>query len=171
MARLVRIACCLWVLLACGVVVMVQLDDDPTNDLVGAGHGLWGIVSVVGTHRGPRPPEEEDMPGFGQYFRDARARAQLGLREAAREIGITEDGLSKIERNENGASLATMVRMAAVYGCQVGDLLPHSDAPPLLDQVRGLLLILEGLDESSRALVLASVTTQAQLMADLHRGD
>jgi transcriptional regulator with XRE-family HTH domain len=76
---------------------------------------------------------------YGGRFRQVRQARKLSLREAARRIGVTEDGLGKIERNETGVALGTLERMAVVYECEPGELLLGENAlKPLRDAMKGL---------------------------------
>jgi DNA-binding XRE family transcriptional regulator len=66
----------------------------------------------------------EHVSGYGGVFRTVRERRGLTLREAAKRMGITEDGLSKIEKEHSGISLKTLIAMATAYGCTLDELIP-----------------------------------------------
>lgn len=124
------------------------------------GRGLERLLSRDGA-------EVVIVPTFGNYFRRARERAGLTLRDAAKRIGVSEDGLGKIERNDNYASLATMVRMADVYGVKVGDLLPHSGEAVDRSELAELVIILDSLPAGQRSAVLEGLVTHAKSIRDL----
>ena len=91
-------------------------------------------------------PQSSDRVGksYGPWIRAARERAAMTMDEASKRAGVTSDGLSRIERGINGAKLATLERLAEVYGVEIGDLLPHTSsvqsefAQPLLAALAGL---------------------------------
>lgn len=64
---------------------------------------------------------------FGPFIRAARERAGFTQEEVADEIGHTVDSVSRIERNVNGTTFNTLWKMAKMFECEVGDLLPQSN--------------------------------------------
>jgi transcriptional regulator with XRE-family HTH domain len=105
---------------------------------------------------------ESEKRVFGKYFRMARKFRGLTLQEAAELIGISVDGLSRIERDVNGATLGTLKLMADVYGVEIGDLLPHSQRDEGLEELRPILKALEGLGDETRETLLKLLTDQAE---------
>jgi transcriptional regulator with XRE-family HTH domain len=70
----------------------------------------------------------EPLPqSLGQRLRLLRTRSGQGLREQAREIGISASSLSALENNRGGVSLRRLQRVAEHYGLQVTDLLSDGD--------------------------------------------
>ena len=109
---------------------------------------------------------------FGESIRAARVRAGMTLRAAAEAAELTEDGLSKIERDVNSPQLGTLSRLAAVYGVQVGDLLPHSatEGPDVeamrkeCEMARPLLDALAEMGEHERLLMIYTLATQVKTL-------
>jgi transcriptional regulator with XRE-family HTH domain len=63
---------------------------------------------------------------LGEKIKRQRQRAGLSQRQAAKNAGIDQGGLSKIERGQN-PSLGMLRRIAGVLGCSVADLLGDED--------------------------------------------
>ena len=60
---------------------------------------------------------------LGQRLRRLRLERGQGLREQAREIGMSASSLSALENNRGGVSLRRLQRLAEHYGVQITDLL------------------------------------------------
>lgn len=60
---------------------------------------------------------------LGQRLRYLRQEAGLGLREQAREIGISASSLSALENNRGGVSLQRLQRVADHFGLHITELL------------------------------------------------
>jgi|GEM_PF-5924171 len=103
---------------------------------------------------------------YGAFIRAARKRAGKTIGEAASAAGISVDGLSRVERDVNGATMNTLEKLASVYGCMVGDLLPHSGSGRSPD-VEGLLAAISGLEPGVRKDLVAGLTSHASHMASL----
>jgi transcriptional regulator with XRE-family HTH domain len=109
---------------------------------------------------------------FGETIRAARVAAGLSLRDAAQKAGISEDGLSKIERDVNSPTLATLGRLATVYGQLPGDLLPHHEVEsPSMEVLRlemelyaPLLDALRELGEHERLLMIYTLASQVKTL-------
>lgn len=66
----------------------------------------------------------EPLPrSLGQRLRLLRTQSGQGLREQAREIGISASSLSALENNRGGVSLRRLQRVAEHYDLQITDLL------------------------------------------------
>jgi mannose-6-phosphate isomerase-like protein (cupin superfamily) len=63
---------------------------------------------------------------LGPELRAMRERRRLGLTEAARRAGVSPGFLSSVERSRANASVATLQRLAALYGATVMDLFKPS---------------------------------------------
>lgn len=101
---------------------------------------------------------------YGPYIRAARERAKLSRADAASRVGISDDGLYKIETDKNQARLETLERMATAYGVLVGDLLPNTSTP-IGNDLEPIAAAFVGLSrEEIRDLVL-NLASQARLMA------
>ncbi len=97
-------------------------------------------------------PESESPARYGAWIRAARERKGLTMEETVRRVvalggRLTSDGLSRIERNINGARLATLEMLAEVYGEEIGDLLPHTVRGAEAHLAEPLLAALAGLSE------------------------
>lgn len=101
---------------------------------------------------------------YGNYFRAKRNAAGLSLRVASQRIGITPDGLHKIETGQTNPLLRTLKLMADVYGCEIGDLLPHS-VDGLGVELTQLSKVLEPLPDSVRRYVVRRALTEARALA------
>lgn len=67
---------------------------------------------------------------LGQRFREVRERAGYTrgrIQEAADAIGISRAALDQFERDATYPKLETLHRMAQVYLCEMGDLLPRTE--------------------------------------------
>lgn len=60
----------------------------------------------------------------GKRIRDARKNADLTLEEVADKLGITPSAFGHIERGRNMIALEHLVRLPAILGCRITDLLP-----------------------------------------------
>jgi transcriptional regulator with XRE-family HTH domain len=60
---------------------------------------------------------------LGQRLRMLRLQRGQGLREQAREIGMSASSLSELENNRGGVSLRRLQRLAEHYGLPITDLL------------------------------------------------
>jgi transcriptional regulator with XRE-family HTH domain len=60
---------------------------------------------------------------LGQRLRRLRQQSGLGLREQAREIGISASSLSALENNRGGVSLQRLQQVAEHFGLHITDLL------------------------------------------------
>jgi transcriptional regulator with XRE-family HTH domain len=71
----------------------------------------------------------EPLPeSLGQRLRLLRLERGQGLREQAREIGMSASSLSALENNRGGVSLRRLQRLAEHYGLQITDLLADGGA-------------------------------------------
>jgi transcriptional regulator with XRE-family HTH domain len=64
---------------------------------------------------------------LGQRLRHLREETGRGLREQAREIGISASSLSALENNAGGVSLQRLQRVADHFGLHITDLLAGPD--------------------------------------------
>jgi transcriptional regulator with XRE-family HTH domain len=78
---------------------------------------------------------------LGQRIRRVRLQAGLGLRELAREIGISPSSLSDLENNRGGISLNRLQTVAQYFGLHITDFLAdvngrdeHADAIEIIRQ-------------------------------------
>ena len=66
---------------------------------------------------------------LGQRVRRLRIQAGVGLRELAREIGISASSLSDLENDRGGVSLNRLQIVAQHFGLHITDLLAEVDGP------------------------------------------
>lgn len=108
---------------------------------------------------------------YGSWIRAARERTGKTLKDAATESGLSVDGLSKIERNINGASMATLEKLANTYHCVIGDLLPNSVSNREVTELEPLVTAALALRPESRMEMVAALLPQIRLMARLLGGE
>jgi transcriptional regulator with XRE-family HTH domain len=73
----------------------------------------------------------EPLPeSLGQRLRRLRLERGQGLREQAREIGMSASSLSALENNRGGVSLQRLQRLAEHYDVQITDLLSDGGETP-----------------------------------------
>jgi transcriptional regulator with XRE-family HTH domain len=58
----------------------------------------------------------------GRRLKVAREAQRLNLQDVARQVGLTHQHLSKIERGVANTTITTLARVAAVYGLRLADL-------------------------------------------------
>lgn len=69
--------------------------------------------------------EESWLNGeFGRILRDQRGRAGLSQEALSEAARLSRTSVVNIEAGRQGASLATMYRLADALGCEPADLLP-----------------------------------------------
>jgi transcriptional regulator with XRE-family HTH domain len=73
------------------------------------------------------PTDVEHAPIVGQRIRRLRIQAGRGLREQAREIGISASSLSDIENNRGGISLRRLQLVANHFELRLTELLAEPD--------------------------------------------
>jgi transcriptional regulator with XRE-family HTH domain len=66
---------------------------------------------------------------LGERLRRLRTDRGLGLREEAREIGISASSLSALENNRGGVSLQRLQKVADHFGLHITDLLAENGKP------------------------------------------
>jgi len=67
-------------------------------------------------------PSEADQVRIGQQLKAARQARRMTLAEVAEAAGITKGFLSKIERDQASASVASLMRLCETLGLSVGEL-------------------------------------------------
>lgn len=66
---------------------------------------------------------------IGRRLRAARVGAGLTLASVARQAGVSEGFLSKLERGQAAASIANLIQLADVLGLGLHELFPSDSAP------------------------------------------
>ena len=79
-----------------------------------------GIKRELGGSLHPRPRKEQRP--LGPLLRKMRQRQKMGLVEASSQAGISAGFLSSVERSHANASVATLQRLAAIYGTTIMEL-------------------------------------------------
>jgi transcriptional regulator with XRE-family HTH domain len=85
---------------------------------------------------------EPDGPAGGEVFHSAvgarvrtlRRQSGLGLRELAREVGVSASSLSALENNRGGVSVRRLQQVAEYFGLHVSDMLASEGS---VDQQQG----------------------------------
>lgn len=91
----------------------------------------------------------------------------MTLKEAAEGSNLTIDGLSKIERNINGASMAALERLSRTYRCEIGDLLPNSATTRNAPEMEPMVTVLLGLSSVERQEIISALLPQVRLLTRL----
>jgi transcriptional regulator with XRE-family HTH domain len=90
--------------------------------------------------------DEQLAATVGRRIRRLREESGLGLREQAREIGISPSALSALENAHGGMSLGRLQSVAAHFGLPISDLLvteqrvPANAGPPVVEVFRDAAL-------------------------------
>ncbi len=100
-------------------------------------------MSSTNAHSDVPPTPPVDAAATGERVRRLRIQAGQGVRELAREIGISASSLSALENSRGGTSLRRLQQVAEHFGLHVTDLLAEAptvehvlDAGPEI--IRGL---------------------------------
>src|SRR5690242_14170115 len=76
------------------------------------------------------------MSQLGPRLREARTRAGLSLRAAARELGVSPSFVSQMENGKSQPSVATLYSLAQLLGVSVDELFaaeaPEPSAEPMV---------------------------------------
>src|SRR5580692_6173141 len=91
----------------------------------------------------------KNSTSFGTFARNKRLEANLGLREAARKMAISAAYLSRVENDVDGPSASLIMKMSAVYPCDLEELNTAARRPSVSATTRGRSL---ELNEQLRAL-------------------
>lgn len=70
-----------------------------------------------------------DHPPVGDRIREERRRLGVGLRELAREVGVSASMISQIENNKSRPSVSTLFAITTALGISVQDVFQASDVP------------------------------------------
>lgn len=83
-----------------------------------------GIRRVLALEDGDRRrPRQRREVALGPKLRRLRLERKLTLEQASAAVGLSPSFLSELERDQSGASMATLHRLLAYYGTTVGALL------------------------------------------------
>lgn len=74
-----------------------------------------------------KSPLEEDIR-VGQRIRLRRLSLGMSQEKLGEQLGITFQQIQKYEKGTNRVGASRIIRIAAVFGCQPGDLLDESEA-------------------------------------------
>ena len=67
---------------------------------------------------------EHDLKQIGKNIKRLRQKAQLNQESVAKALNITQSALSHIERGESQVEISHLLRLPAILGCRITDLLP-----------------------------------------------
>lgn len=84
----------------------------------------------------PRPGAPREI---GRRLQDARKIKGLTQQDAADALGVARTTITALEKGDRKVQPAELVRLAALYGRTVGDLLRHGPSESFAVQLRGLL--------------------------------
>lgn len=76
--------------------------------------------------------------------------------ELAERLDLSNDAVSRMERGNIGLSVARLVELAEIFGCETGDLLADGSIRAQ-DQARQLAALLERLNETDRMVLMEVV--------------
>ncbi|AOX99673.1 helix-turn-helix domain-containing protein [Jeongeupia sp. USM3] len=93
----------------------------------------------------------------------ARRRQATGLtqEQVAERLKIGNEAVSRIERGKGMPTVARLAELAAIFDCDIADLL-HEVSPRAQDQAQHLDRLLDRLDAQDRTLVLEIVERLAE---------
>jgi transcriptional regulator with XRE-family HTH domain len=107
-------------------------------------------------------------PVFGAWVREHRLRLKKTQKEIAKEAGITDVQLSRIENGESGTRHETILALAGALHADVGECYrmagftaPGGDAVPIDEE---LAQIVKSIPESMRPRFLRAVRTMAEML-------
>jgi len=66
---------------------------------------------------------------FGERLRQTRLAMNMTQAELAKRSGIHDRYIGRVELGRKNLTLSTMLKLATVVGCKVGDLLSEAEAP------------------------------------------
>ncbi|WP_432043140.1 helix-turn-helix domain-containing protein [Streptomyces cadmiisoli] len=78
----------------------------------------------------PAAANEPESDSVGSRLRQRRLALRLTLRQVAESAGLSEGFLSQLERGVHSGSIATLQKVAAALGLDVGDLFTPSENKP-----------------------------------------
>jgi transcriptional regulator with XRE-family HTH domain len=70
----------------------------------------------------------------GRRLKQARELAGRTQQEAGELVGMSHQSIAAYERGSREPSIPVLVRLAAAYGCQVGDFFARVDDEPMSDE-------------------------------------
>lgn len=100
---------------------------------------------------------------YGAYLRAEREKRGYSVAAAAARIGVSSDAVYKYEADKNSPSMETLDRIAAAYGCLVGDLLPNSGGGAVAEDYEPLQAALSGLTRNELRDYILLMASQARL--------
>lgn len=68
------------------------------------------------------------MSGFGERLKTIRREKGLSVADFAAGVGMTQDGVLKLESGVRGKTLEKLPAFAKMLGCRIDDLFPAMDA-------------------------------------------
>lgn len=86
---------------------------------------------------------------IGRAIAKYRVLAGLTQAQVAEILGVTNEAVSRMERGTIMPTVARLIRLAEIFGCDVVELLMES-SPLVYDQSKRIALLLGELDEEER---------------------
>ena len=100
---------------------------------------------------------------LAEVLRQMRQEAGLTQREAARQLGISQPALARLENADLNTTLDTLTRICRALHCDIGDLIDEhlKDGEPDLAQMAAMIA-----QSLAEFIMRAPQNEQANLMAD-----
>ncbi|WP_227430849.1 helix-turn-helix domain-containing protein [Psychrobacter sp. I-STPA6b] len=105
--------------------------------------------------------DDELSRNIGRAIAKNRQLAGLTQAQVAEYLEISNDAVSRMERGKIMPTVARLMQMADIFGCETADLLTQSSVLAL-DQSRRIQQLLAQLDEKERVQLLEIVETMVQ---------
>ncbi|UII69665.1 helix-turn-helix domain-containing protein [Pseudomonas sp. HN11] len=102
---------------------------------------------------------------IGRMIAKHRTERNLTQEEMAERMGIGSEAISRLERGVVELSVVKLMQLADIFECRMDELLTESSNRPN-DQGQMIAGLLNGLKESDRAFVLATVQQLAAHLAN-----
>lgn len=91
---------------------------------------------------------------IGKTIAKYRVLAGLTQSQVAEILGVTNEAVSRMERGSIMPTVARLIRLAEIFGCEVADLLTES-SPLVADQSKRIAMLLADLEEDERLELVA----------------
>ncbi|OPG72039.1 transcriptional regulator [Pseudomonas ogarae] len=102
---------------------------------------------------------------IGRMIAKHRSERNLTQEEVAERLGVGSEAVSRLERGVVELSVVKLMQLADIFGCRMDELLTESSNRPN-DQGQMIAGLLNGLKESDRAFILATVEQLAAHLAN-----
>lgn len=108
-----------------------------------------------------------DRNKMGSKLKELREKSGYTQVQVASFLKLDQTTIAKIENNERAISIATIEKMADLYGCELRDITTNSDCKPLELAFRAKNVGLEDMEAISRIKKLAlNIRLMNRLLGD-----